>query len=223
MKTILFFATFGLLSSVLPASAQAETVVESASGQKFETERTVDGKSYVLTGTGIRKKFIIKVYAMALYVDEADAKRAFPSVVQRAGGADKAHLLASDHAESFLVWGQFGKTAVLRFVRGVDKGKIQNAYRESLSEELSDKSPADLRSAAEQFVALFDHDMQDGQDLIIHTTTDGKVSVEMAGVKKDGPQNAKLNRAIWSIWLGAKPISADLKKGLVDRIEVLGK
>jgi hypothetical protein len=38
-----------------------------------------------------------------------------------------------------------------------------------------------------------------------------------------GPKNIKLSHDIWDIWMGSKPISADLKKTLVDRIDTLGR
>ena len=51
----------------------------------------------------------------------------------------------------------------------------------------------------------------------------GQVIVEAHGQKKVGPTNARLAHDIWDIWLGQKPISADLKKGMLDRIDTLGR
>ena len=52
---------------------------------------------------------------------------------------------------------------------------------------------------------------------------DGLTIVEAHGQKKVGPTNARLAHDIWDIWLGQKPISADLKKGMLDRIDTLGR
>ena len=65
--------------------------------------------------------------------------------------------------------------------------------------------------------------MQKGEEILIRTMPDGRVQVEIAGQKKDAATDARLARGIWEVWLGAKPISSDLKKALVDRIEALGK
>ena len=52
---------------------------------------------------------------------------------------------------------------------------------------------------------------------------DGQITVEAAGQKRAGPKNVRLARDVWDIWLGLKPISADLKKSLLDRIDTLGR
>jgi Chalcone isomerase-like len=205
------------------ARAAADEVKESATGVTFATERTVGGHKLMLFGTGVRKKFVVKVYAMALYGDEEEARRNFPALVARAGGKSRAALLGSDHAQTFLIWGAFTKLGVLHFVRDVGAEKIRDAFKEGLEEELSEKAAPELRKAAETFLAMFDKDLKDGSEILIRTDGDGHVRVEIAGDKKDGPSNPKLARAIWAVWLGAKPISPDMRKSLVDRIDQLGK
>jgi chalcone isomerase-like protein len=219
VSAVLVSAALLLCSS----TARAESVEEPSTGYKFEAVRNVEGRPYALVGVGVRKKFVVKVYAMALYIDEAEGRHAFPALVSRAGGHDHAKLTSSDHAQSFVLWGTFGKLGVLHFVRSVDAGKIRGAFEEGLEEELSDKAPADIKQGAQAFLALFDKDLKDGQDIVLRTTADGKIDVDVAGVKKSGPQSPRLARAVWSIWLGQKPISADLRRGLVERIDVLGK
>jgi Chalcone isomerase-like len=213
-----------LLVAALAGRARADdTVTEPSTGQDFPVARTVDGHTLTLLGVGVRKKFVVKVYAMALYVDETEARRNFPPLVARAGGRSRAQLLSSDHAQQFTIWGAFDKVAVLHFVRNVDADKIKEAFVDGLEDELSDKAPAEMKKAADAFVALFDHPLKDGQEIELRTDGDGHIAVTIAGEKKDGPRSAKLARAIWSIWLGPKPISTDLRKSLVDRIDQLGK
>src|SRR5579859_4765668 len=113
--------------SLVAAGARADTVEEPATGHAFDAVRTVDGRPYALVGVGVRKKFLVKVYAMALYIDEAEGRHAFPALVSRAGGHDHARLTSGDHAQSFVIWGTFGKLAVMHFVRGVDVAKIRGA------------------------------------------------------------------------------------------------
>ena len=203
--------------------ARAESVSEPATGHSFESSLTLGGRPYVLLGAGVRKKFLVKVYAMALYVEEADARHAFPALVSRAGGHDHAKLTSADHAQSFEMWGTFGKHAVLHFVRDVDAAKIRDAFAEGLEDELSEKAPADLKQATQQFLDLFDQDLKNGQEIVIHTGADGKIDVTLPGGIKHGPESGKLARSVWGIWLGQKPISADLRRALVERIDVLGK
>ena len=206
-----------------PTVALAEPVTEPATGFTFDSDKTIGGKSYTLVGAGVRKKFFVKVYAMGLYVDTTDGKRAFSSLATKAGGSDQAHVVAGGKADSFIVWGQFDKLAILHFVRDVGAEKVREAFTEGLGEELSDKAPADVREAATSFLKLIDRDLKNGDDLVLHTDTSGHLEVSIAGQSKGGVQNAKLARAMWNVYLGGKPPTKELKTELTNRISALGK
>ena len=223
MTTLVRAALAASVLTFLPALAAAEKVTEPSTGTQFDAQRTFDGKGYTLVGAGVRKKFVVKVYAMGLYLENVEAKRAFPSLATKAGGSDLAKLTEGDRAQAFIVWGAFGKAAVLHFVRDVDAGKVRGAFEDSLGDELSDKAPADVREAAQAFHKLIDRDVTNGEDFMVRTGADGKVELTIAGQVKGSVQNAKLARAIWNVWLGAKPISKDLRGELVNRIDQLGK
>lgn len=212
----------GLLS-IFTTSAFADKITEPSSGYAFDSEKSVAGKSYTLVGVGMRKKFIVKVYAMGMYVETTDAKRAFSSLATKAGGNDQAHLAAGDKAQAFIVNGTFDKIGVLHFVRDVDAAKVREAFTEGLADEVSDKAAPDVREAAQSFLKLVDRDLKNGDDLVIHSSTDGRLEISIGGQDKGGVTNAKLARAMWSVWLGSKPVTKDLKGELVNRIEQLGK
>ena len=209
--------------SLTAARARAEKIAEAATGVQFDAKKSLDGRSYTLVGTGVRKKFVVKVYAMALYVEDVEGKRAFPSLASKAGGADKAKLTEGDRAQSFVMWGSFNKVGLLHFVRDVGAEKIRGAFEDGLADELSDKAAADVREATQAFIKLFDRDVKNGDEIALHTSPDGKVDLTIAGQNKGSVQNTKLARAIWGVWLGAKPISKDLRAELVNRIDELGK
>jgi hypothetical protein len=205
MRTLIRLCLFAVLTT--PALALAEDVTEPGTGHAFPAERSYNGKSYNLVGVGLRKKFIIKVYAMGLYAEQEGGKSAFAA--------------SSDHGQGFFTRGDFDKLAVLHFAREVDSGKIREAYRESMGDELA--AGGERQKAAEAFLALFDRDVKKGEDLVIHTTSDGQVTVEVGGQKKTGPMSKQLATAIWNIWLGARPPSPDMRTTLIQRISVLGK
>lgn len=205
------------------SGALAENVTEPGSGVSFEANRTFDGRPYALVGTGLRKKFGFKVYSMALYVDEPEAKRAFPALATRAGGGNRDKLTASDHAQSFIIWGQFPKVAVLRLLRNIGAKKILDTFKESLESQFAGSMTNDVQKNLDEMVALLDRDMKSGQELLFHTSADGRVELEIDGEKKPGPQNVKLVRALWGVWLGPKTVSNEMRKSLVDRIDVLGR
>jgi tetratricopeptide (TPR) repeat protein len=196
--------------------------VEPVTKQTFQTMVEIDGRPYTMLGAGARKVSLFKVYAMALYVEDEPARKAFPAFAARAGGSDKDTLTRGDLAYQFIILGEFGKVAMLRFTRAVTAKQTQDAYREVLADDLSSAAPAQLKKDTEAFLALFE-DVKEGQGMIIRTGQDGTITVEVDGKKKAGPTNVRLSHDLWTIWLGQKPISTDLKKTLIDRVETLGR
>jgi hypothetical protein len=207
------------LLATLVGRAGADEIVEPATGQKFAAERTLAGRPLMLLGTGARKK----LYAMALYVDDQDARRNFSALVARSGGRERSRLLDGDHAQTFVIWGGFTKLALLRATDDVHGEQLRDELRDGLTDELSDKAAAEVKQAAESFIALFDKDLKAGDEIQLRSDADGHIFVEISGQKKHTLASAKLARAIWNIWLGQKPISPEMRRSLVNRVDVLGK
>jgi len=196
--------------------------VEPVTKYTFNTVVDYDGVPYTLLGVGTRKVMGFKVYSMALYVEDDPARTAFTKLAAQAGGSDLATLQRGDIANRWLVMSEFGKAALLHFVRNVGAKDTRDAYRTALGDAASNSAPAELRRDVEQFLNLFD-DVKDGDDIVIRTTSKGEIFVQAKGKEKRGPTNLRLSHDIWDIWMGSKPISADLKKFLIDRIDTLGR
>ncbi len=196
--------------------------VEPVTKYTYQTWIKLDGVPYTLIGAGARKVYGFKVYAMGLYLEDEPARKAFPELAARAGGSDHDSLARGDLAHEFVVLGDFGKAALLHFVRNVSGKDTRDAYREALGDDVSKDASPSLKRDAEAFLAMFD-DIKDGENLTIRTRGIGQIIVEARGQTKVGPTNARLAHDIWDIWLGRKPISADLKKGMLDRIDTLGR
>jgi tetratricopeptide (TPR) repeat protein len=196
--------------------------VEPVTHYTYQTLVTLDGVPYTLIGAGARKVFGFKVYAMGLYLEDEPARRGFPDLAARAGGSDHDSLARGDLAHQFVVLGGFGKAALLHFVRNVSAKETRDAYRDALGDDANGKASPDLKRDSEAFLALFD-DLKDGDDCWIRTLANGQIIVEAHGKRHVGPTNQRLAHDIWDIWLGQKPISADLKKGMLDRVDTLGR
>jgi hypothetical protein len=208
----------------VPTSARAAEVVELATSQRFTTPLLIAGKNYSLIGIGVRSQVEIKpptrLYAMALYIDHAGAKVQFPSLLHKA--PTRAMMFAESRAQNFVIWGRFAKLGVLRLLRATPKAELVAMFRTAMPEAFSDKAPAEMKKDGEAFLALFDQDLKEGQELRIHTDDDFRIEVYLDGVKKVGPQAPKLCRHIWEIWLGYHA-QRDLRAQLVDRLDVLKK
>jgi len=197
--------------------------LEPRSKHNFLTRITHNGTGYVLTGVSFRSYLGFTVYGVGMYVQEEPARRAFPKLVQQAGGTELTQLRARDLAQNFVVLGEFGKLARMYFVRDVAAVKVRDAYRELLKDNLKSSVAPQLRQQTEQFLALFDRDMKTGEELLVMSDKSGLISVAVGDVKKDGPQSPTLAIDLWNLWLGPKPLTPELKQGLVERIATLGE
>jgi hypothetical protein len=177
-----------------------------------EPERKVEGKAMVLVGSGVRDKDGDKLYTISFLVGEKEAKRSFPALVMRAGGKDKARLTRGDHAPAFLVWGHFPKLAVLKFARAVPAKELRADLQSAL--DMNVKGADDFLAAVE--------DAKAGDEWLLTSLEDGEVTLTIAGTPRPGPAGPKVARAIWNIWLGEHSLSPELRRALIEHIDVLG-
>lgn len=170
-----------LVLSCVTAFCSAEDVTDPSTGIKFPGTVSFSdhGKDYTLSATGVatRKKFFVKVYSVASYVE------------------DPAHLSAGDPSNSVLN-AKGAKQLTLSFVREVPERKLTEGYRESFgkigykNEEMMGK-----------FFGFFENTKNRDQ----HTfrwLPDGTVVVLINNEEKGRIQNPEFARALWSIWFG---------------------
>jgi Chalcone isomerase-like len=184
---VLLFA----LSMIVPALAQ--DIAEPKSGTKFAAR---DGDTSLL-GVGLRTKTFakIKIYAIGLYV--ADSAIAGP-LKGRAGTPELYRQLVD---------GDFKKKVVMKFLRNVSGEQIRDAFSETFK---SSGVKSDV------WIAYF-NEIRSGQELVIGWTPGVGLETKVAGADKPPINDRALASAIFSIWLGDKPIQDDLKKDLIAR------
>ncbi|MET0551473.1 MAG: chalcone isomerase family protein [Vicinamibacteria bacterium] len=191
------------LSLFLTAPSFAQKVTEPKTGESFDN---TDKDGWWLLGTGVRTRTLlnVKVYAIGLYVDGPSYTR----LVASKGG----NVRPTPELYKELVWGDFGKRLELRFVRDLSASQIQGAFREAL--------PAADKARVDEFVGFFG-DITKGQQAVIRWAPGGTLETTVAGTAKPPIANKEFAAAVFSIWLGEKPIQSDIKQGLVGRAAVL--
>jgi len=203
MNTMISLLLLGVLSTGGAAKAPA-------------APHTVDGRPLVLVGQGARMKDGDKLYDMQMWIDEEDGRRAFPALAMRAGGRDKAKIVRGEHAPAFLVWGRFTKQAIFKFAKAVPAATMRDEVKELLGDE----------KGADAVAALFAVDAHEGDEWVLTTRDNGEIELKTGDGKdgtKEGPQSPKLQRALWNVWLGAKPLSVELRRSLIEKINLLGQ
>lgn len=166
--------------------ADAETCV----GVEMPSEKTIGGDTLSLNGMGLREAtiFSVDVYVAGLYVEE------------KSNDGDK--IASSDQK----------KHLALEFVRGVNKNKIVDAYRESFN-KTSGGSKA-LKPKIEKLLGW----MKAAEVGDTHSYTyipDDGLTVSVDGSERGTIEGADFAEAFFKIWLGANPPNAGLKTGLL--------
>ena len=145
-------------------------------------------KTLKLNGLGLRKKAMFKVYVGGLYLES-------PS-------KDAGAILASDQA----------KAIRLHFLRDLTKGQLVEAFQEGFEANAKDK--AAQKAAFDRMLALVP-DAKEGSTLTF-TYLPGKGTALQVGSKELGVFEGKgFADAVFSIWLGSKPPSEELRKGML--------
>jgi len=191
-----FFALITLLVNFSPAYSQ---VTEPSSGVSFPAQVSVGGTNAVITGVGLRKKAIFKVYAIASYMDASKINK----------GADPYSQLLADGP---------AKQITMHFVRDVDASSIRGAFEDSLKSNIPSYATSPAKKNADAFLAA-QVDMKTNQEIVLRWTQGGKIEVVINGQPKANFTDPVLARGIWAIWLGASPISGDIKTGLVTKMK----
>lgn len=161
-----------------------------ASGLSFD--KTVsfeaDGKKYDLnlTGTALRKKFFVKVYAVGSYLQDGPVLT----------GDKFDQIINSDRA----------KQLTLKWLRGATPEQIQNGYYDSFKATVSDEDQKTLESDFKAFVAFFKAPAKKGDEHVLRFIPGGTVEVDINGSKVGAIKNAKLSKDLLGFWFGPKSV-----------------
>lgn len=159
-------------------------------GVSLPDEVTVGDATLVLNGMGLRKKFVVKVYAAGLYL---------PSKTSDAGAA-----VQSDGA----------KKIVMHFLTNkATKKKMDAAWLEGFEANSPSEFGA-LEGRVKTFAGLFD-DMKDGDVIEMTIIPGGGTSVLLNGKDKGVIEGDDFGAALLKVWLGDHPPTEDLKTGML--------
>jgi hypothetical protein len=150
---------------------------------------TVGGQQLMLNGLGLRKKAIFSVYVGALYLP--------------AKSGDPAAIIALEAP----------KRMEMHFVRDVGKDKIAEGWRDGFANNSAAKLPA-LQQRLDEFAAKW-ADMASGDMAAMTYAGGGILKLEIRGQEVGTFQGKEFADAVLACWLGPKPPSEDLKKGLL--------
>jgi hypothetical protein len=172
--------------SFVAVTASAATVA----GANIEDTVTVAGQKLVLNGAALRKKFVVKVYVGALYLQQKQN--------------NAAAILTADAP----------RRQVMHFLYDVDKGKMAEAWSEGLRDNTPNAS-AEVKTAFKT-LSTWMEDMKEGQRIVITYAPGTGTTVEVNGKNKGTLGGKAVADAILNTWVGPKPgPGGDFKKGIL--------
>ena len=179
-------AAFALSGLVLAARPLA---ARELAGVNLPDTLSAGDKTLKLNGLGLRKKAIFKVYVGGLYL-EAPSK-------------DAAAILAADAP----------KAVRMHFVRDLKKSQLTDAFSEGFEANAKEKAAAQ-KAALDRMLALVP-DVKVGETMSF-VYVPGKGTTLYSGDKALGTFEGKdFADVVFLLWLGPKPPSEDLKKGML--------
>ncbi|HOC17826.1 MAG TPA: chalcone isomerase family protein [Vicinamibacterales bacterium] len=175
---------------VLAALAIAvPAVAGTLAGVTLPDSISVGGRTLALNGMGVRTKVFFKVYVGGLYLEKKTT--------------DAAEVIQSDAA----------RRLVLQFVRDVDRNQITEAFDESVRNNAAAQA-ASLKAEVAQFLAALEP-FKSGEQMTITYLPGTGTTISVKGADKVTIPGLPFGQLVFSMWLGPKPPSGDLKKGLL--------
>ncbi|MGH8799107.1 MAG: chalcone isomerase family protein [Casimicrobiaceae bacterium] len=176
-----------MLLVALAAGASAADI----GGVPLDDKATVGGQQLVLNGGGVRKRVIFRVYVASLYLPQK--------------AADLSGVLA-----------QSPRRIRLDMLRTLSADTFIDALNEGLETNNPAAEMAAIKPGAEQLATLMKAFGQvKDKDVVALDFYDGATHVVLNGVDSGSVPGERFNQALTRIWLGDKPVQADLKKALL--------
>jgi long-chain acyl-CoA synthetase len=153
----------------------------------------VGGQTLVLNGAGIRTKFFFKIYVGALYLPQK----------QTSGEA----IIADEHPHRM----------ALHILHELSSEKLFNAVKDAMEDNQTAAGMAALAEQMQQMGKIFDtvKMVKPGDVITLDYLPDSGTQISVNGTARGTISGVAFNRALLRIWLGEKPIQADLKKELL--------
>ncbi len=156
-------------------------------GVTLPDSATIGGQPVVLNGIGLREKYMIDVYVAGLYLPT------------KTTSAEQA--ISQD----------VPKRIVMQMVRDLSQEQLADSIREAAAKQsLSAEAKGGIDQLSGWMTAV-----SAGQQVILDYVPGQGTTLTIAGSAKGTAAGSATMQAIWRIYLGDPPVTADLKEGLL--------
>jgi hypothetical protein len=163
----------------------------SLAGVTLPDSAQVDGKVLVLNGVGLRTEFMVKVYVAGLYLEQ---KSQDPSAIIKANAF---------------------KRIVMQFLHDASKKQMADAFDGSFKENAPDAEQT-MKADVDRLLGALEPVKVGDQMVFTYVPATG-TTLTINGKEKLTIAGPAFGPVLFSVWLGPKPPTANLKKGILGR------
>ena len=161
----------------------------SLAGVTLPDTAQVGGKTLVLNGLGVRKDYMVKVYVGGLYLEQKSS--------------DANAIIKSDEP----------KQIVMKFLHGASKSQMTNAFDESFKDNTPDAEKT-MKGDIDRLLGALTP-VKTGDEMVFTYVPGTGTTLLINGSQKLTIAGPAFGSVLFSVWLGPKPPTADLKKGML--------
>jgi long-chain acyl-CoA synthetase len=181
----------GRLAGMVVALFAAVALAAEVGGVKLDDKVSMGAQELVLNGAGVRTRVVFKVYVASLYLPQ------------------KATELATVLSKS-------PRRIQLNLLRTLAADQLVEALNEGLAENNTAAELAAVKSQVDQLATIMKSFKEvKEKDVITLDFVDGATRIGLNGEAKGSIGGDAFNQALIKVWLGDKPVQADLKKSLL--------
>jgi Chalcone isomerase-like len=174
---------------VLVLASMSDLHASSLAGVTLPDTVQVGGTKLVLNGLGLRKKFMVKVYVAGLYLE------------QKSSDADA------------IIKAEATKRVVMQFLRGVSKSQMADAFDESFNNNAPDARKT-MKPEIDRLLGALEP-VKEGDQMVFTYVPGTGTTLAINGQEKLTIAAPAFGPVLFSVWLGPKPPTMDLKKGMI--------
>ena len=161
----------------------------SLAGVSLPDTAQVGGTTLVLNGLGLRTKFTVKVYVAGLYLQQKSS--------------DSSAIIKADAP----------KQIVMQFLHSASKQQMTDAFDEGFKDNAPDAENT-MKADIDQVLAALEP-VKNGDQMVITYVPGTGTTLNINGTKKLTIAGPAFGQVLFSVWLGPKPPTTDLKKGIL--------
>lgn len=180
-----------ILSVFAVAWLAGSALAAEVAGVKLDDKVTVGAQELVLNGAGVRTRAIFKVYVGSLYLPA----RTSTAAVALAKGPRRIQL---------------------NLLRNLSADQLVDALVDGLKDNTTEAEFASIKPQTDELVAIMKSfgDVKEGT-VVTLDFVDGATRIAQNGQPKGTVQGEAFNQALTRIWIGERPVQADLKKAML--------